>query len=244
MLCSNVMASLSKYKHHRELGIALLLLLVGICFFVFCHPSSSVNEEKRVTENNTPTTLVSYPGRTFSYSQRFCDNNQQHLHAAAAIGLKNGPATREQVQQKKSQLRHIQSCHNYVIDSLTHSVPYLVPLAAERLNAIGTEFADILQRNDLPHYRFYVTSVLRTKEDIEHLQRTNGNAIKNSAHNYGTTFDIAYMRFERCTDTHNYMTEDNLCLVLAQTLLNQQRAGHIYVKHEKKQACFHITVRS
>lgn len=213
-----------------------------VCFFVFRRPSSSP-EEKRVTESNTPTTLVAYPGRTFSYSQRFRDNNQLHLRAAARIGLKNSPATRDQVEKRKSELRHIKTCRNYVVEPLTHSVPYLVPAAAARLDSIGAEFADILQRNDLPHYRFYITSVLRTQEDIKQLQRTNGNAVKNSAHNYGTTFDIAYMRFERCTDTHNYMTEDNLCLVLAQTLLNQQRAGHIYVKHEKKQACFHITVR-
>ena len=237
------MASSNKHKYNRQLIIVLLLLLAVVaCFFVFRRPSSS-SEEKRVTESNTPTTLVSYPGRTFSYSQRFRDNNQAHLRAAAKIGLKDGLATRDQVKEKKNHLRQISTCRNYVVEPLTYSVPYLVPTAASRLDSIGAEFADILQRNDLPHYRFYVTSVLRTQEDIKRLQRTNGNAVKNSAHNYGTTFDIAYMRFERCTDTHNYMSEDNLCLVLAQTLLNQQRAGHIYVKHEKKQACFHITVR-
>lgn len=237
------MALSNKHTHHRLAVVLLALLAVLVCFLVFRRPSVSSPKETKVTENNTPTTMVSYPGRTFSYSQRFRDNNQAHLRAAEKIGLKNGPATREQVKQKRSQLQQIRSCHNYVVEPLTYSVPYLVPKAAARLDAIGAEFADILQRNDLPHYRFYVTSVLRTKEDIEHLQRTNGNAVKNSAHNYGTTFDIAYMRFERCTDTHNYMTDGNLCLVLAQTLLNQQRAGHIYVKHEKKQACFHITVR-
>jgi hypothetical protein len=39
------------------------------------------------------------------------------------------------------------------------------------------------------------------------------------------------------------MHQDNLKLVLGQVLLNEQRAGNIYVKYEKKQACFHITVR-
>lgn len=39
------------------------------------------------------------------------------------------------------------------------------------------------------------------------------------------------------------MTQDNLKLVLGQVLLNEQRAGRIYVKYEWQQACFHITCR-
>ncbi|MCQ2339783.1 MAG: DUF5715 family protein [Paludibacteraceae bacterium] len=49
---------------------------------------------------------------------------------------------------------------------------------------------------------------------------------------------------EKITQTTDSITDDNLKLVLAQTLLNQQRAGHIYVKYEAKQSCFHVTVRN
>jgi hypothetical protein len=127
---------------------------------------------------------------------------------------------------------------------LTHSIPYLVPAAAAELERIGEGFADILQRNGLPHYRFYVTSVLRTQADVSFLQKSgNVNATSNSCHCYGTTFDLAYYRYDKVTRTNEYMHEDNLKLVLGQVLLNEQRAGRIYVKYEKKQACFHITVR-
>jgi hypothetical protein len=51
------------------------------------------------------------------------------------------------------------------------------------------------------------------------------------------------MRYEKVTQTRDYMHEDNLKLVLGQVLLNHQRAGKIYVKYEAKQSCFHITVR-
>ena len=109
---------------------------------------------------------------------------------------------------------------------------------------IDIKFADILQRNGLPHYRFYVTSVLRTQDDVKHLQESgNINATTNSCHCYGTTFDLAYYRYDKVTHTHEYMHEDNLKLVLGQALLNHQRAGKIYVKYEHKQACFHVTVR-
>lgn len=189
-------------------------------------------------------TMVSYPGRTFSYKDKFRDLQSKQEQAARAIGLSTPPQNRQQAAKMRSQLTKIKTNDYYIVDSLTHSIPYLVPVAAAELESIGREFADILQRNGLPHYRFYVTSVLRTKEDIKHLQKSgNVNATTNSCHNYGTTFDLAYFRFNKVTRTREYMHQDNLKLVLGQVLLNHQRAGKIYVKYEYKQACFHITVR-
>ena len=189
-------------------------------------------------------TMVSYPGRTFSYKQKFNDTQSKHELAAQTIGLKTPPQNRQEAARMRSQLSIIKTNDHYIVDSLTHSIPYLVPKAAAELESIGREFADILQRNGLPHYRFYVTSVLRTKDDIKHLQKSgNINATTNSCHNYGTTFDLAYFRFNKVTRMREYMHQDNLKLVLGQVLLNHQRAGKIYVKYEHKQACFHITVR-
>lgn len=189
-------------------------------------------------------TLVSYPGRTFSYKQKFNDTQAKQELAAKAIGLATPPQNRQEAASMRSQLQLIKTNDNYIVDSLTHSIPYLVPTAAAELERIGEGFADILQRNGLPHYQFYVTSVLRTKEDIKHLQKSgNINATTNSCHNYGTTFDLAYFRFNKVTRTREYMHQDNLKLVLGQVLLNEQRAGRIYVKYEYKQACFHVTVR-
>ena len=189
-------------------------------------------------------TMVSYPGRTFSYKDKFRDTQSKQEQAAKALGLSTPPQNRQEAARMRSQLSLIKSNDNYIVDSLTHSIPYLVPAAAAELERIGEGFADILQRNGLPHYQFYVTSVLRTKEDIKQLQKSgNINATTNSCHNYGTTFDLAYFRFNKVTRTREYMHQDNLKLVLGQVLLNEQRAGRIYVKYEYKQACFHSTVR-
>ena len=227
----------------RSFACSVILL----SFFVSC--SKSVSQEGQssdgiaVQDTLEETNLVSYPGRSFSYSAKFCDRNAKHLDAASRIGLHPAPQNRAAAAKMKGKLREVRSNKNYIVDSLTYSIPYLVPKAASRLDAIGEEFADLLQRNDLPHYRFHVSSVLRTQDDIRCLQRTNCNATENSAHNYGTTFDIAYYRYDKSTRTHDYMSVDNLKLALGQVLLNQQRAGHIYVKYEYKQCCFHITVR-
>lgn len=188
--------------------------------------------------------LVTYPGKSIRYSEKFRDGQLKHMKAAEKNGLNPQPKDRAEAARLTNRLMRIHTNKYYVVEDLTHSVPYLVPIAAKRLNAIGEEFSDILQRNGLPHYRFRVTSVLRTKDDIRRLQRSgNGNAVTNSVHNYGTTFDLAYTKFDKTTITDDYMTDDNLKLVLGQVLLNQQRAGHIYVKYEYKQCCFHITVR-
>ena len=212
--------------------------------FVFSACGNRNSKHSTLNTQLIEDTMVSYPGRTFSYKDKFRDLQSKQEQAARAIGLSTPPQNRQQAAKMRSQLTKIKTNDYYIVDSLTHSIPYLVPAAAAELESIGREFADILQRNGLPHYRFYVTSVLRTKDDIKHLQKSgNINATTNSCHNYGTTFDLAYSRFNKVTRTREYMHQDNLKLVLGQVLLNHQRAGKIYVKYEHKQACFHITVR-
>ena len=217
--------------------------MAGLIFVFSTCGNRSKNAALR-TEPLVEDTMVVYPGRTFSYKDKFSDLQSKQEQAARAIGLSTPPQSRQQAAKMRSQLTQVKTNDYYIVDSLTHSIPYLVPKAAAELETIGREFADILQRNGLPHYRFYVTSVLRTKDDIKHLQKSgNMNATTHSCHNYGTTFDLAYFRFDKVTRTREYMHQDNLKLVLGQVLLNHQRAGKIYVKYEYKQACFHVTVR-
>ena len=222
----------------------LVLLLVGLIFVFSSCGKRSVEQSSSAKSDLPEDILVAYPGRTFSYKDKFRDTQSKQEQAAKAIGLSTPPQNRQQAAKMRSKLSLIKTNETYIVDSLTHSIPYLVPVAAAELESIGREFADILQRNNLPHYRFYVTSVLRTKDDVKYLQKSgNVNATTNSCHCYGTTFDLAYYRYDKVTRTREYMHQDNIKLVLAQVLLNHQRAGKIYVKYEWKQACFHITVR-
>jgi hypothetical protein len=208
-----------------------VLLLVGC---------THEQKQPEIVEDN----LVWYPGRTFNYKLKFNDLQSRQHAVASAIGLSRPPKDRDDAASMRKQLVEIKTNDNYIVDSLTHSVPFLIPAAKHELDSIGEEWADILRRNNLPHYRFYVTSILRTQEDIKFLQRSgNINSVTQSCHCYGTTFDLAYMRYDKVTRTRDYMHEDNLKLVLGQVLLNHQRAGKIFVKYEAKQSCFHITIR-
>jgi len=215
--------------------------LIGAALLTGCAGcSNNTAEQEEITEDS----LVWYPGRTFSYKLKFNDLQTKQHAVASRIGLPRPPKDRADAASMRRQLVEIETTENYIVDSLTHSVPFLIPSAKRELDAIGAEWADILSRNGLPHYRFYVTSVLRTQEDIKYLQRSgNINSVTQSCHCYGTTFDLAYMRYDKVSRTHTYMHEDNLKLVLGQVLLNHQRAGKIFVKYEAKQSCFHVTVR-
>ena len=227
-------------RYAKALWVMGVLALLPFVLIPFWKCSGPKQEEETVQEEN----LVAYPGRTFSYKLKFNDLQIKQHEVASRIGLPRPPKDRADAATMRKRLVEVKTNDNYIVDSLTHSVPYLIPSAKRELDAIGVEWADILARNNLPHYRFYVTSILRTQEDIKYLQRSgNINSVTQSCHCYGTTFDLAYMRYDKVTRTRDYMHEDNLKLVLGQVLLNHQRAGKIYVKYEAKQSCFHITVR-
>lgn len=224
----------------REVYKFIVVSLIGAALLTGCAGSGNTQAEPEIVEDH----LVAYPGRTFNYRLKFNDLQVKQHAAASAIGLPRPPKDRDDAARMRKSLVEIKTNDNYIVDSLTHSVPFLIPSAKRELDSIGAEWADILSRNNLPHYRFYVTSVLRTQEDIKYLQRSgNINSVTQSCHCYGTTFDLAYMRYNKVTRTRDFMHEDNLKLVLGQVLLNHQRAGKIYVKYEAKQSCFHVTVR-
>jgi hypothetical protein len=79
---------------------------------------------------------------------------------------------------------------------MDYSIPYLVPEGAAALDSIGARFAAKLAEYELPAYRFFLTSGLRTKADQNALRRVNSNAAAGiSSHSYGATFDVSYSRF-------------------------------------------------
>ena len=75
------------------------------------------------------------------------------------------------------------------------------------------------------------------------MKRVNRNATHASAHQYGTTFDISYLKFI-CDSAGVNRTQEDLKNLLAEILHQLRKEGRCYVKHERKQSCFHITVRN
>ena len=181
-----------------------------------------------------------------SYRRTFGDLNEAHLNVAQAIGI-TPIASRKEAEHMKEKLQHIETNDLYVVDSLTHSIPYLIKGAAQLLDTIGTNFLDSLTAKGLNPNKIIVTSVLRTEDDVKRLRPRNGNASANSAHFYGTTFDVSWKRFKKVEDEDGRplqdVSSDTLKLVLSEVLRDLRKADKCYIKYELKQGCFHITTR-
>lgn len=175
-----------------------------------------------------------------NYSRTFNDLNDRHLQGARRWGIRPIGSAAE-LKRMKAQMEEVRSCRLYEVDELTHSQPYLVPRAADLLQTIGRNFRDSLSAKNLPSYRIIVTSVLRTNESVKKLRRKNTNASANSAHIFGTTFDVAYARFKKTG--FGEADNDKLKSVLAEVLRDLRNTKQCYVRYEYKQGCFHITVR-
>ena len=181
-----------------------------------------------------------------SYKRSFGDLNDAHMAVAKKIGVKP-LKDREAAERLGGKVVEIKSGDLYQIDSLTHSIPYLIPKASALLDSIGANFLDSLERKGLNPNQVIVTSMLRTQNDVKRLRRVNGNASANSVHMYGTTFDISYKRFFKVEDPDGRPMQDvradTLKLVLSEVLRDLKKKDMCYIKYELKQACFHITAR-
>lgn len=175
-----------------------------------------------------------------NYSRTFNDLNDKHVKAARRWGIPPVSSVGE-LKKLKGKLEPVKSCRLYEVDKLTHSHPYLVPKAHELLKTVARNFKDSLGAKNLPEYRLIVTSVLRTDESVKKLRRKNLNASANSAHMFGTTFDIAYARFKKAG--YRETAVEKLKSVLAEVLCDLRKRKRCYVRYEYKQGCFHITVR-
>lgn len=180
------------------------------------------------------------------FGNTFPDQNDVQLEAAKKHGVK--PVhNREDAEHRKKELVYVGSNPYFYVDRLNNSIPYLVPRASVLLQDIGRSFFDSLQVKGIPLHKIIVTSVLRTKADVEKLRSKNGNATQNSCHLYGTTFDVCYNRYKTVEDPdgprRRQVRNDTLKWVLSEVLNDARKQNKCLVKYEVKQGCFHITVK-
>lgn len=217
---------------------------IFICMLLFsfnCKNENKVSDDNRLIPVDVRQRKAKFSG---NYNREF--NDMHHLHIVVAIknGIKPLETRDDTIHHIKDLVRLPDVLELYRTYNLTHSIPYLVPLAAELFIDITKNFRDSLYSKELPLYKLYLTSVMRSDDDVNGLTKRNINASDDSAHRYGTTFDISWKRFDK-VDLHssNEILPERLKLVLAQVLFDLKNEERCYIKHERKQACFHITVR-
>ena len=220
----------------------LFLIFIPVAV-VSCSKSKDKEADRKLSAQGIP--LERKKRFTGNYNREFNDLQDLHMEAALQHGISPLEHRGDTAKFKKKDLVRLPPAMElYKTYQLTHSIPYLVPSAAKLFVDITHNFRDSLYSKELPLYRLYLTSVLRTDEDVKKLTRNNINASENSVHRYATTFDISWKRFEQVIpDSTSEVMPERLKLVLAQVLFDLKEQERCFVKHERQQACFHITVR-
>ncbi len=214
------------------------ILILGL--FVVSACGSDGNNKK----DGTDTEPKKYTRFNGNYNKTFDDLPDLHTEAASENGIGPLEARADTALYMDKLVKIPEELDIYRVDKLTHSMPYLVSKAASLLSDIGLNFRDSLVSKKMPLYKPIVTSILRTNEDVKGLSRRNRNASDNSVHRYGTTFDIAWTRFDKVDPSDTRTLDDGrLKAVLGQVLHDLRERDRCYIKHERKQSCFHITVR-
>lgn len=172
-------------------------------------------------------------------SKAMRDSNYLHVAAGRQYGITpiNEPFD---ILDLQTPLVHITSCETYYVDSLRHSYPYLVPMAATLLHNIGQAFNDTLRSRGGGSYRIKVTSLLRTPHSISRLRRVNRASVQESSHQFGTTFDVSFANFI-CDAQTVPRTQADLKNLLAEILQAFRSRGECLVIYEHRPGCFHIT---
>lgn len=197
-------------------------------------------------EQPRTSTTTKHPIRSVaSYADAFPDMQDVQIQAANKFGV-SPVQNRAEAERRKMELVYVGANPYFFVEPLRSSIPYLVPRASVLLQDIGLNFFDSLQIKGVPLNKIIVTSVLRSKDDVNRLRGFNGNATENSCHLYGTTFDICYNRYKTVAppdQPRRAVQNDTLKWVLSEVLRDLRQQGRCYVKYEVKQGCFHITTR-
>ena len=220
------------------------ILFVGVTLIATTYSCGSKyisSQPHQSAPTETKTRKARFSG---NYNREFNDLHNLHITSAVKHGITPLDTRADTAYQMDMLVRLPHELALYRQYDITHSIPYLVPSAAKLFIDIGQNFRDSLYSKKMPLYKLYLTSITRTDEDTRRLTKRNINASPDSAHRYGTTFDISWKRFDKL-DLHNpeEISPEKLKLVLAQVLFDLKKRERCFVKHERQQACFHITVR-
>jgi hypothetical protein len=165
--------------------------------------------------------------------QLFADGISAHELAYKKEGIKSQKNSLElRNLESKGVLKRIITNDYYIVRDMDFSDPLLLHKAADLLTNISRLYMSEIDKAGLKYIPFEITSATRTIESVKRLKQNNDNAIKNSAHLKGKTFDIGYINFA------NYPQQRALFINVLKSFREENKC---FVKYEIGQKCFHIT---
>ncbi|HEY0674411.1 MAG TPA: DUF5715 family protein [Longimicrobiales bacterium] len=188
------------------------------------------------------------------------DKNATQIARARQLGVRN-PGDLDAAVAADKLVKLADTTELWALHNLNFSVPYVTPSAYSMITEIAQRFQHRLDSLHVPRYRLVITSAMRTPEKQAALRRINANASDvESAHEFGTTVDIAYRRFappidaaplpadtiERLADSVMVKTGSlraaELQAVLGRVIAEMRQEGKLMVMMERSQTVYHITV--
>lgn len=163
----------------------------------------------------------------------FTDNVLRHQLAYFNDGIKPQKNDRDLDNLSKSgKLKKLETCNLFIVRHARYSRPYLLPKAHSFIQDLSINYDKKCKSDAIKYIPFTISSLTRSKESVKHLMKNNGNAIKNSSHLKGKTFDISYRAF------NGNKKQTKAFIEVLNELKKQKRC---YVKFERN-GCLHITV--
>jgi hypothetical protein len=134
---------------------------------------------------------------------------------------------------KKGVLVKIKKSEALNIEYMPYSKPYVLPKCRDFVQKLSQEYAESCTKQNLKIIPIQFSSGTRTIESVSELTKENANAIDESPHLKGKTFDINYKKFG--------IKNKRQVEVFVQILHKYNKADLCYVKFERN-GCLHITV--
>lgn len=217
-----------KLKPFLLVGSALL-----VCLFLIVYPYRGRIKRKIIA-------LIGYSrggyggsGNCPDCSVIFTDNVATHQEA-----LENEVIKPQKTFKGIEQLFHsgklikLKSNDSYIVRDAKFSRPYILPKAHNFIGKLSKKYAEQCQAEKIKYVPFTISSVTRSIESVEDLEERNSNAIKNSAHLKGKTFDISYRAFNK---------NKSQTKAFIKVLKEMRNENTCFVKFERN-GCLHITV--
>lgn len=234
-LFKDILAMRRKKSNQSKIATGIVLVCIFGGFYLF---SSKPEVVKRVVKKTINYTKLKVSG---SYSARLKDKMPAYIKTVERTGIT--PCRNAKDIETRRDLYKIEEGRYYTIDRLDYSHAYLSEKGRALLEHIEDDFGKKLASTDLHDSRFILTSLTRTKENVRHLRRNNGNASDRSAHMYGGCFDITYTRFKNGSKKLTANDVYRLKETLAQVIFELKENGECWAVTEKKQPCFHVVSR-
>ncbi len=229
------MKYVSRYNMAKKKKIILFSLFLSVIVLISMLCIRTHPLRQRIVTPNANLSTYSILNRLIIPKTEEKSSYMKHLEAAASYGWSPIEST-TQLQQLISERKLVEVTERKgftLATNMSHSAYYLTDEANRFLQELGEVYALHAGIGNT----FTVTSLTRMVKRQKALMRTNVNAVSESSHSYGCSFDISYVRFNGQRGRNRKQEK-----ILEDILLDYQTKNRILFIKEKNIPCFHVTV--